>query len=73
MIDYNCEEPVCPHCKSEKWAAYYGKPVDFLYEEEYVILSFECECKGCGRKFHENRYYHDTDNPEYFPIEEVGE
>jgi hypothetical protein len=65
---YDCEEPVCPHCKSEKWIAYY-KPVDFTHEEEFVIVNFECVCEDCGKVFHERRYYRDTDTPEYFPIE----
>ena len=67
---FDFEEPVCPYCKSEDWTAYYGKPMDFRYEDDCCILSFECKCKDCGKKFYENRFYIDSDMPEYFPIEE---
>lgn len=67
---YDCEQPVCPYCKAEKWDIDYGRPTNMEYDDDYIIVTFECVCNECGKKFHERRYYHDTDCPEYFPIEE---
>lgn len=60
----------CPYCDSKKWTANYDKPMNFRYEYHYIVLSFECECKDCGKMFYEDCYYYDNNEPEYIPIEE---
>ena len=67
---YDCEEPVCPYCKPENWTVSHDRIVNAEHDYDYVVLTFECKCKDCGKTFHERRYYSDTDSPEYFPIEE---
>lgn len=67
---YDHESPVCPYCNSGMWDVYYGRPTEMEYADDYVIVTFECVCNKCGKKFHEKRYYFDVDDPEYFPIEE---